>query len=640
MKPLFLALWLGAALSPAWALSPMAGPHDLVAGEGIAGFRDGPFTSALFRHPRGLALDGDRLYVADTDNDAIRVVDLSNKDRVSTLCGSGKPGAQDGPASAASFNRPGCLAFLPGRGLAVADNGNHCIRLVDPAEGRVSTLLGKDPAGGGDLWAMAVSPGGDTLYFTQPDAGTLKGLDLRTLKVTVLLSRDKDLPHPGALCFSPKGLYVADRDNGGTFRVVAGADAGTWRVDKAASGPKVVALAWSDGRLYALQADDETPVARLLPRVQAVRSLTVWGEPLPDPADFFARQGPPVGPFPLLADPSSGRRFFVANPRDNVITSFRDLDYGKLGEGESVNAGGLMDFEYPRSKPPGTFRILLVGDSHLYHSDYPGGREDPKRMELLSKRLELELNTLSALGDGPLHYEVLTRAEPSFNALNVWPYYEVPKLVPEYDIDLVVLMLMTNLNVDDYYLNPLTGEGIPAEKIEPDYALKPWKERVPPGPPADLLSIGQAHGWVKEVDNQLVFDYGQMAGDGGAVKDLEDMFCRPLRLLAGKVAAMRTSQGVPVRLELALVPYPGFGRRDPFADRWEEVAKDTGIPFLDLIPQVTALRLTYYPFSEIQENDHFDPDGHLLMSNLLLYGLVGQGVLPSPKGGGGPDPAP
>ena len=47
------------------------------------------FEAAAFNAPQGLALDGDLLYVADTNNHAIRVVDLKLR-TVATLTGTGE----------------------------------------------------------------------------------------------------------------------------------------------------------------------------------------------------------------------------------------------------------------------------------------------------------------------------------------------------------------------------------------------------------------------------------------------------------------------------------------------------------------------------------------------------------------------
>ncbi|MGC4003907.1 MAG: thioredoxin-like domain-containing protein [Pirellulales bacterium] len=57
-------------------------------GAGTIGAADGSFTTALFDHPQGMALKGDTLYVADTENHLLRKIDLKAK-TVTTIAGIG-----------------------------------------------------------------------------------------------------------------------------------------------------------------------------------------------------------------------------------------------------------------------------------------------------------------------------------------------------------------------------------------------------------------------------------------------------------------------------------------------------------------------------------------------------------------------
>ena len=57
---------------------------QLSIGGGEAGMQDGDLAGARFDHPQGVAVDGEVLYVADTNNHAIRVADLETR-MVSTL---------------------------------------------------------------------------------------------------------------------------------------------------------------------------------------------------------------------------------------------------------------------------------------------------------------------------------------------------------------------------------------------------------------------------------------------------------------------------------------------------------------------------------------------------------------------------
>ena len=53
--------------------------------------------------------------------------------------GSGVPGHRDGPAEKAQFSEPGGLSFADGK-LYVADTNNHAIRVCDVATRKVRTL--------------------------------------------------------------------------------------------------------------------------------------------------------------------------------------------------------------------------------------------------------------------------------------------------------------------------------------------------------------------------------------------------------------------------------------------------------------------------------------------------------------------
>ncbi|MBM3269854.1 MAG: hypothetical protein FJZ01_19655, partial [Candidatus Sericytochromatia bacterium] len=107
---------------------------------GAAGFADGSLATARCNAPRGVALLGGAIVVADTGNNAIRRI-LPGQDRVETVAGSRFPGSDDGVGSGAGFRAPGGVAIDLLQNIVVADTGNHCIRRIDSA-GTVSTVAG------------------------------------------------------------------------------------------------------------------------------------------------------------------------------------------------------------------------------------------------------------------------------------------------------------------------------------------------------------------------------------------------------------------------------------------------------------------------------------------------------------------
>lgn len=144
---------------------------------GEEGFRDGPVAEAAFHTPSGLALDAQgNLYVADTGNHAIRKI--SSQGEVRTLAGNGQPGFRDGPAAQARFNGPLGVAVGRDGSVYVADSYNDRIRVISP-QGEVRTLAGSAWPGEQD------GPGG-TARFDTPTALVVDAED----RVWVLDSRN------------------------------------------------------------------------------------------------------------------------------------------------------------------------------------------------------------------------------------------------------------------------------------------------------------------------------------------------------------------------------------------------------------------------------------------------------------------
>jgi len=100
-----------------------------------------------------IALDAlGRIYLADTFNNRIRRIDLQ-ADTVETIAGNGTGGfgGDGGPAVAAALNRPRDLEFGPDGRLYVADTDNHRIRVIDLTSGIIETIAGGARRGlGGD----------------------------------------------------------------------------------------------------------------------------------------------------------------------------------------------------------------------------------------------------------------------------------------------------------------------------------------------------------------------------------------------------------------------------------------------------------------------------------------------------------
>jgi trimeric autotransporter adhesin len=110
------------------------GRISTVAGsDSIYGFSGdgGPAIRARLGLPAGVAIDSrGRLYIADTNNNRVRVVDTDGV--IHTIAGSGSAGlaGDGGPATAARLFGPSGLAFFHAGNLLVADTGNHRVRSI------------------------------------------------------------------------------------------------------------------------------------------------------------------------------------------------------------------------------------------------------------------------------------------------------------------------------------------------------------------------------------------------------------------------------------------------------------------------------------------------------------------------------
>ncbi len=224
-----------------------AGQVSTVAGSGLDGWVDGPAAGAQFFRPRGVAVDasGARVYVADSDNHRVRLIEGGS---VSTVAGTGTAGWLDGPGSTARFNMPyGIAATAAGR-LYVIDKEGQRVRAID-TNGAVSTVAGSGESGHVDgpaleasfsnPYHLAVDVGANLVYIADRNNDAIRSVDLVARTVTTLAGDTTgylDGPASTARFSSPHGVavdaqgrvYVADSDNA-AIRLVAN-DGGGWQV--------------------------------------------------------------------------------------------------------------------------------------------------------------------------------------------------------------------------------------------------------------------------------------------------------------------------------------------------------------------------------------------------------------------------
>jgi thiol-disulfide isomerase/thioredoxin/sugar lactone lactonase YvrE len=186
-----------------------------------------------------LALSGGGLAVADSGHQRLLLLDGSG--RLVRAIGSGLEGFSDGAADSASFRSPQGLAERSGA-LYVADTGNHAVRRVDLATGRVETVAGTgrkaertiQPAADARIAALR-SPWdltflGDTLWIAMAGSHQLWRLDVRSGALSVGAGSGREGLDDGSLAEAtfaqPSGLatdghvlYVADSEASALRRV-------------------------------------------------------------------------------------------------------------------------------------------------------------------------------------------------------------------------------------------------------------------------------------------------------------------------------------------------------------------------------------------------------------------------------------
>jgi hypothetical protein len=101
---------------------------DALTGYMSGGYVIGTSSEARFNRPRGLAYADGVLFVADSLNNRIRAIQRSGK--VITIAGQSAPGNKAGAAEASQFNQPSSLLYHSGK-LYVSDTLNDSVKVLE-----------------------------------------------------------------------------------------------------------------------------------------------------------------------------------------------------------------------------------------------------------------------------------------------------------------------------------------------------------------------------------------------------------------------------------------------------------------------------------------------------------------------------
>lgn len=200
-----------------------------IAGNGTAAFADNvdPLQSS-FHSPNGITTNGNKLFIADSDNHRIRVMDLATRE-VTTLAGS-VSGFSDGVIGSALFSYPRDIEIAE-RLLFITDNGNNRIRVIDLSANTVATAAGGNTQASIDgrfaenyLYSpTGVMVDGSSIYFTESDvvgSHRLRRVHAGIFHVTTIAGSnstgntdDKGLNaefnEPGGITSDGRSIYVA-----------------------------------------------------------------------------------------------------------------------------------------------------------------------------------------------------------------------------------------------------------------------------------------------------------------------------------------------------------------------------------------------------------------------------------------------
>lgn len=214
-----------------------------IIGTGETGLQDGDFATAQFYRPQGLALLGDMLYVADTENHAIRAVSLTGR-TVETVAGTGEQAFnydQSGLGPDVALNSPWDVVAHNGK-VYIAMAGQHQLWVYDIASGVVSPYAGtgREALLDGALGQAAlnqpsgIDTDGTLLYIADSEASAIRTADLapdgelKTIVGTGLFDfgdvdgagDDVRLQHPLGVTVADDGyLYIADTYNNKIKRI-------------------------------------------------------------------------------------------------------------------------------------------------------------------------------------------------------------------------------------------------------------------------------------------------------------------------------------------------------------------------------------------------------------------------------------
>jgi thiol-disulfide isomerase/thioredoxin len=177
-----------------WVLNP-AQPHlAWLAGNAKEEIVDGLRSQASFAQPSGLTSDGKVLYVADSETSSIRAISLTPPGPVRTLVGTGlfDFGDAEGVGPSVRLQHPIGVTYHDGK-LYVIDTYNDKIKLLDPQTKACTSFVGGSKEDGFSEPSGASYADGK-LYVADTNNHRIRVVDLQTRAVTTLALQGVEAP--------------------------------------------------------------------------------------------------------------------------------------------------------------------------------------------------------------------------------------------------------------------------------------------------------------------------------------------------------------------------------------------------------------------------------------------------------------
>lgn len=503
----FLALFfvLPAVL---FGLSPTRSQHSWVAGTGEAGSADGAFMEASFNQPEGILFDaaGNRLIVADTGNQSLRMVDLGKQNTTVTLHLT-ELGTVGG---AFQLLTPTCLAWKQaGSLLYCLDKGKPGVAVID---------LGSNTGHWLPLPLSFTAKTGESFTLSSAQAlcavGQFAVLSFASPRVAVAfdLPNDKTIvcdlvgaPGLDDIASDTDGLWAISRRANLLYRLAPANAPASWlenlprTVTSTATCPD-----WLADTLVAavyhpwsfVQSRAGLKVACDSPMMMAYRhgqggfdtysmldqhgkkvgleNDNIYDENrklLKTRTQYFMM----VGPKRLFQRPAyvcediADDRWYLSDTDSDRIVSF-GLSFPDDPSTE-VTYDGLMDTAFPAAGKQGVQRIAVFSSCYFKEA-----KDTRRKMDTFSKRFQWYLNVFSSLRNGnpfevmffgdtlPPRESYLLRVEDKMS-LAVGKYHCGEVFLALRPRDLVTI-------VGSYQSFPLGKDGLPQTTIDPEYLTR------------------------------------------------------------------------------------------------------------------------------------------------------------------------